>query len=63
MKKREYLSPEMEVVELKHHTVLLAGSAGSEIAPGTDESIEFAPGNDLPGIDLIPGIDNNILFQ
>ena len=49
MKKREYLSPEMEVVELKHHTVLLAGSAGSETASGTDESIEFAPQNDLPG--------------
>ena len=43
MKKLDYIAPEQEVIELKYHETLLAGSAGSEIAGGTDNPEEFAP--------------------
>ena len=39
MKKIEYMAPEMEVVELKAHVALLAGS--KEEAPGTEDSEGF----------------------
>ena len=43
MKKIEYMTPEMEIVELKSQVALLAGSnngAGEE-APGTGDSEEL----------------------
>lgn len=43
MKKLDYIAPEQKVIELKYHETLLAGSAGSEIAGGTDNPEEFAP--------------------
>lgn len=39
MKKIEYMTPEMEIVELKSQVALLAGSG--EEAPGTGDSDEL----------------------
>lgn len=42
MKKIEYQAPEMEVVEMKYNTVLLAGSdGGGSSSGGTDEPEEL----------------------
>lgn len=41
MKKIEYQTPEMEIVELKSQIALLAGSGEEEKAPGTGDSEEL----------------------
>lgn len=42
MKKTNYVAPEVEIVEVNNEFALLAGSAGSEQAPGTDDPEEFS---------------------
>ena len=40
MEMKEYMKPEMEVVELLYNQTLLAGS-GEDVAPGTGDQEEF----------------------
>ena len=60
MKRKKYEMPAMEVVELKQQQTLLAGSVGAGRDDYGDAIIEEW-GEDAPM--LIPGIDNNNLFE
>lgn len=41
MKKNEYMTPEMEVVEFQVKSALLQASSGTEETPGTGDSDEL----------------------
>jgi hypothetical protein len=60
MKRKDYEKPTMDVVEVKQQQQLLAGSGGAS----RDDYGDAIPGDwsgNAPM--LIPGIDNNILFE
>ena len=61
MKKKEYLQPSMEVVEINMNAQILAGSVTSVTTTGLDDELDLGGSGDLPGAMApgmtIPGLD------